>query len=83
MGTSSFNELLKCDNYVSIHHRNAIELFKVKLGVPPPYISKMFCRRYFTDDCVVKGLRSQVDFYNYKNPMGPSIKYVHSELTLS
>ena len=70
--TSSFNELLKRDNSVTIHHRNiqflAIELFKVKLGVAPPFMSNIFCKRNLTEESVVNSLRSQVDFYNYDNP---------------
>ena len=61
--------ILSRDNSVTIHHRNiqilAIELFKVKLGVAPPFMSIIFCK---TEESVLNSLRSQVDFYNYENP---------------
>ena len=44
--TSTFNELLEKDNYVSIHHRNiqalAIEIFKVANGMPPVIMNEIF-----------------------------------------
>ena len=53
------------DKSVLIHHRNiqflAIELFKVKLGVAPPFMSKLFVSDILLMYSVVKGLRFQVD----------------------
>ena len=46
--TISFEDLLLRDESVSIHHRNlqkvAIELFKVKNGLCPRFISRLFCQ---------------------------------------
>ena len=43
---SSFNELLEKDNLTTIHNRNiqllATELFKVKNGLSPPFMNKIF-----------------------------------------
>ena len=43
---SSFTELLDKDNSTTIHNRNiqllTTELFKVKNGLPPPYMNKVF-----------------------------------------
>ena len=43
---SSFTELLEKDNSATIRNRNihllATELFKVKNGLPPPFINKIF-----------------------------------------
>ena len=68
---SSFEELLKKDESVSIHHRNihclAIEMFKVKNGLAPTFMSDVFPDRNLTND-VAGGLRSQTDFYNSSNP---------------
>ena len=44
--TSSFNDLLKKDNSISIHHRNihfvAIEMFKVKNDLSPSFMKDIF-----------------------------------------
>ena len=68
---SSFEELLKKDESVSIHHRNihclAIEMFKVKNGLAPTFMNDIFPERNLTDN-VAAGLRSQTDFYNPSNP---------------
>ena len=68
---SSFEELLKKDESVSIHHRNihclAIEMFKVKNGLAPTFMSDIFPDRNLTNN-VAAGLRSQTDFYNQSNP---------------
>ena len=57
---STFDELLKRDNSVRVHHRNiqflAIEMFKVKLGIAPSFMNDTFQKR------------SQSEFYNYNNP---------------
>ena len=46
---SPFNELLKKDQSVCIHHRNiqkvAIEMFKVKHNLCPEMVQSIFCRR--------------------------------------
>ena len=43
---SSFTELLEKDNSATIHNRNiqflATKLFKVKNGLPPPFMSEIF-----------------------------------------
>ena len=45
----TFNELLRKDNYVCIHHRNmrrvAIEMFKVKHMLFTEILQSLFCRR--------------------------------------
>ena len=45
--TTSFEELLSKDKSVSIHHRNiqkvAVEMFKVKHDLCPPFIKSLFC----------------------------------------
>ena len=70
--TSSFEDLLKRGGSVSVHHRNvqflATELFKVKLGLTPPFMEEIFRRRNFPENSVAKNLRSQIEFYNYHNP---------------
>ena len=44
--TSTFEELLKTDNSLSFHHRNihqvAIEMYKVKNGLSPPFASEIW-----------------------------------------
>ena len=43
---SSFNELLKNDKSISIHHRNihcvAIEMYKAKNDLSPPFMKELF-----------------------------------------
>ena len=60
------------DYTLSVHHRNvqflATELFKVKLGLTPPFMEEIFRRRNFPENSVAKNLRSQIEFYNYDNP---------------
>ena len=55
--TTSFNDLLKKDNSLTFHHRNihqvAIEMFKVKHDLSPPFMKEIFT--YIGND---KGLRS-------------------------
>ena len=55
--TTSFNDLLKKDNSLTFHHRNihqvAIEMFKVKHDLSPPFMKEIFT--YTGDD---KGTRS-------------------------
>ena len=49
--TSSFDNLLRRDNSVSIHHRNiqkvAIEMFKVKNNVCPEILQSLFCKTVY------------------------------------
>ena len=44
--TFSFTELLAKDNSTTIHNRNiqllATEFFEVKIGLPPPFMNKIF-----------------------------------------
>ena len=46
---SSFDELLRMDNSVRVHHRNiqclAIEMYKVKLGIAPKFMADIFTKR--------------------------------------
>ena len=69
---SAFDELLKRDNSVRVHHRNiqflAIEMFKVKLGIAPSFMNDIFQKRLVSKDSAVCALRSQSEFYNYNNP---------------
>ena len=48
---SSFDELLRKDNSVCIHHRNiqrvAIEMFKVKHKLCPEIVQSLFCQSKF------------------------------------
>ena len=45
--TSSFGDLLKNDKSLSFHHRNihqvAIEMYKVRNGLSPPFMSEILC----------------------------------------
>ena len=69
---SSFQELLKKDNSVTIHQRHiqflAIELYKVKSGIAPYLIQEIFTTRDIPENSMVASLRTQTDFYNYHNP---------------
>ena len=55
--TTSFDDLLKKDNSLTFHHRNihqvAIEMFKVKFDLSPPFMKEIFT--YLRND---KGTRS-------------------------
>ena len=59
--TTSFTDLLKKDNSLTFHHRNihqvAIEMFKVKHDMSPPFMKEMFS--YLSN---VKGTRSGDSF---------------------
>ena len=69
---SSFKELLIRDKSITVHHRNihylAIEMFKVKLSIAPTFMNDIFQTRAIPNEDVVCSLRSQTEFYNYKNP---------------
>ena len=69
---SSFEELLIRDKSITVHHRNihylAIEMFKVKLGIAPTFMNDIFQTRAMPNKGVVRSLRSQTEFYNYKTP---------------
>ena len=76
---SSFKELLRRDKSVTVHHKNihflAIELYKVKHEISPPFMAEIFKQRIIPKDSVICGLRSQSDFYHHVNP-----KSIHYEL---
>mgnify|MGYP002808619746 CR=1 FL=1 len=63
---SSFNELLKRNKSVSIHHRNlqrlAIEMYKIKKDIAPSFMKDIFKERIIPENSVLENLRSQTDF---------------------
>ena len=74
---SSFEELLIKDKSVKIHHRNiqllATEMFKVKLGIAPTFMSDIFTIRNILENAVAGNLRRSSVFYNFENPR--SVRY--------
>ena len=71
--TSSFEELLKKDGSVTVHHRNlqflAIEMFKVIKGVAPAFMKDIFVQNInVCTENVSANTRSQSVFYNPCNP---------------
>ena len=66
---SSFDELLNKDKSVN---RNiqffAIEMYKVKLGIAPSFMSDIFKIRDISTDSIIRRLRSPLEFYNYDIP---------------
>ena len=54
---STFDELLKRDNSVRVHHRNiqflAIEMFKVKLGIAPSFMNDIFKKKKVSKESYV------------------------------
>ena len=71
--TSTFDELLKKDGSVTIHHRNiralATEMYKVLNGLAPTFMREIFPQRNLANvECVAGNLRNQVKFYNTANP---------------
>ena len=74
---SSFDELLNIDKSVRLHHRNiqflAIEMYKVKLGIAPSFMSDIFKIRDISTDSIIRRLRSPLEFYNYDIPK--SVRY--------
>ena len=74
---SSFVELLNINKSVRVHHRNiqflAIEMYKVKLGIAPSFMSDIFKIRDIPTDSIIRRLRSPLEFYNYDIPK--SVRY--------
>ena len=71
--TSTFDELLKKDGCITIHHRNiitlAIEMYKVNNNLAPTFMREIFPQRDLADiECIAGSIRNQVDFYNPSNP---------------
>ena len=68
----SFEDMLRMDNSVIIHHKNihflAIEMYKVKHNIAPPFMSDIFKLREIPLNSIIGGLRYQSEFYNYDNP---------------
>ena len=71
--TSSFEELLKRDGSVTIHHRNlqflAIEMYKTSNGMAPEFMKEIFVanKNAFSEN-VSANTRSRSKFYNPSNP---------------
>ena len=69
---TSFEELLKKDGSVRVHHKNihslAIELYKVKNGIGPPFMADIFKIREIPNNSVSSRLRFPSEFYNLNNP---------------
>ena len=71
--TSTFEELLKRDGSVTIHHRNlqflAIEMFKVDRGLAPVFMNEIFPKNKDAGtDNISSNTRSNASFYNPFNP---------------
>ena len=71
--SSTFDELLKKDVSITIHHRNicaiAIEMYKVQNGLAHTFMREIFPLRNLRNvECVASNIRNQVDFYNTANP---------------
>ena len=71
--TSSFDEILRKDGSVTIHHRNlqilVTEMFKVTKGISPAFMEQVFPRNFtITTECVSANTRPQSAFYNSDNP---------------
>ena len=82
--TSSFEELLRRDGTVTVHHRNlqflVTEMFKVFNGIAPPFMQDVFKRHgnAFAEN-VSSNTRSKLNFYNPSNPR--TVKYGLETLT--
>ena len=74
---STFEELLRRDKSVSVHHRNiqllATEMFKVKLELAPKFMTDIFRLRNISDDTTAGKLRHTSEFYNFEKPR--SVRY--------
>ena len=71
--TSTFEELLRKDGSVKIHHRNlqfmAIEMFKSDNGLSPSFMADIFPRnKNSLAEDVSSHTRSKSRYYNYSNP---------------
>ena len=71
--TSTFDELLKKDGCITIHHRNIIklvtEMYKVNNNLAPIFMREIFPQKNLKSiECVASAIRNQVDFYNPSNP---------------
>ena len=68
---SPFEELLRKDGSVTIHHGNlhflVTEIYKVKNGTTPSFMSDIFVRNN-NANCISANTRSHSEFYNYINP---------------
>ena len=68
----SFKDILRKDNSITVHHKNihflAIEMYKVKQDIAPPFMADIFKLREIPNHSVIGGLRYQSEFYNYDNP---------------
>ena len=76
--TSSFNELLAKDGFVTIRHRNlqflAIEMYKVFNGIAPALMSYIFGKHLNADtENISANTYSVRSFYNHHNPN--TVKY--------
>ena len=70
---SSFEELLRKDGSVTVHHRNlhslAIEMYKVLNGIGPVFMNDIFVRNgSMGTENVSSNTRSKSKFYNQSNP---------------
>ena len=70
---SSFEELLRKDVSVTVHHRNlhslAIEMYKVLNGIGPVFMNDIFVRNgSMGTENVSSNTRSKSKFYNQSNP---------------
>ena len=74
---SSFDELLRIDKSVRVHHRNiqflAIEMFKVKLDIAPRFMADIFRIRSISENTIPGKLRNPSEFYKFENPR--SVRY--------
>ena len=71
--TSTFEELLKRDGSVTIHHRNlqllTIEMFKVEKGLAPIFMNDIFPKNEnAVTENISSNTRSNIKFYNRSNP---------------